>query len=414
VDEVAPLVAQARALGYPPLLARALRADATALSQADRGDEAEPVLREAVHAAVEGRDDVEAAAAWVQLVNALAVPGRADDALTLAEAAEAAVVRVGDAGELRARLETALAVATASKGDIVAARTHAERAVAVFGGDPAREPWWFGRAYGVLARTLLATGEPAAAVSAREQQIAGLERAFGPGADEAERAHEALAAALAAAGEDRRALDELARLEQQRGDVPETVHAERLVAAGLAHEHLGELAEARRAYEEVAGMFDDAMRPLPVTADALDGLVRVLLAGGDVKSAGRHAERSLALRTRLFGEHHQDVAPGLMSMGHVALAAGELMEARVHLLGAVAEVQDHLGRESKRLVEPLVAHVEAELAYNPKYELAQGLDRAVAIDAARTVRLVTETLRTQKRWSPDARARVESWLKAHP
>ncbi|HUQ04167.1 MAG TPA: serine/threonine-protein kinase [Kofleriaceae bacterium] len=99
-----PLLAEARALGHPPLLAHALHNHAAALNAEDQQELAITTFREAVQVAATARDDQRAQQLWTALMYSLTESGHADQALAIVETAKAAVARAGNAPTASARL----------------------------------------------------------------------------------------------------------------------------------------------------------------------------------------------------------------------------------------------------------------------------------------------------------------------
>jgi tetratricopeptide (TPR) repeat protein len=99
------IVDDARALGWGPLVASALRQAAEARRWASDFEAAIARMREAAIAAGRARDDAAAAAAIIEVASLLAVRGQAPNALIAVDDAEVLVHRAGDPPHLRARLE---------------------------------------------------------------------------------------------------------------------------------------------------------------------------------------------------------------------------------------------------------------------------------------------------------------------
>ena len=107
----ATIVNAARQLGHPPTLGRALFLLGAVQHRSGDAKTAEATLREAMRSAEAGRDDQTKLQAMTVLLLALDTPGRADDAIALAQDARAVIQRLGGNDELEASLLDNLGVA---------------------------------------------------------------------------------------------------------------------------------------------------------------------------------------------------------------------------------------------------------------------------------------------------------------
>jgi tetratricopeptide (TPR) repeat protein/tRNA A-37 threonylcarbamoyl transferase component Bud32 len=103
--QVRELVAEARALDHPPVLAAALAVRARVDFSIGDETDAEGAVRELAQVAARGRDDRSAAFAWTNLIMTLGAHNdKPDAAVALFPTANAAVLRAGDPPDLRAEL----------------------------------------------------------------------------------------------------------------------------------------------------------------------------------------------------------------------------------------------------------------------------------------------------------------------
>jgi predicted Ser/Thr protein kinase len=98
------LVGEARELDYAPLIASALRVQATTASAVGDYGEARAALEESIRLSSTAGDDAAVAASWIELLGTVGIgQGKTDEALSLRPAVEAALARAGERPELRAR-----------------------------------------------------------------------------------------------------------------------------------------------------------------------------------------------------------------------------------------------------------------------------------------------------------------------
>jgi serine/threonine-protein kinase len=131
-DAIDGAVAQVRALGYAPLLARALLVQATVYASASKIDPIDAILDEAARAAASARDDRAAAEAWTRRVFVVGEQsGRYGDAQQWARAADAAVLRAGDPADLRSALHNNVGTLLLGEGKLDEARHELDAALAL-------------------------------------------------------------------------------------------------------------------------------------------------------------------------------------------------------------------------------------------------------------------------------------------
>jgi tetratricopeptide (TPR) repeat protein len=127
------VVAEARLLEHPAVLARALECLGRLQADGDSARAAEATLREAIEVGARGQDDRLVARAWASLLFTLVLQRELEAGETLGYAAEVAVVRAGDE-EARGWLQNNLGILYGEKGDHERAREHLQRALGVKSG----------------------------------------------------------------------------------------------------------------------------------------------------------------------------------------------------------------------------------------------------------------------------------------
>jgi tetratricopeptide (TPR) repeat protein len=139
-----------------------------------------------------------------------------------------------------------------------------------------------------------------------------------------------------------------------------------------AHFYTLELAAAAlelRDAERAATLYARAERQIlagpgaasPFMATLRAGLGDLAAARGDLPRARAEYEDALALRSRIYGEHHPDLVHDHQAFGETLLAAGAPEAAVEHLRRALAVAERSLPFESPRIAETLEALGRAEL-----------------------------------------------------
>jgi len=284
-------LAMARALEYPPLVARAAQLAAKLGVYATDLDAAERMLYDALAAAAAAHDDRAAADIWIDLIGFIAGQrGNPTLATTLMQPAEAAVVRAGAPRDLRNELEYARGVVQAARGEFVAARTSFMHAREV-----ADRPFDVANCETALGNVELALGHLDAAETHDRAAIALLERQLGP-------RHPTVGLSLISLGnvamqrrDDATAREVFERALAILGESLGTSHKAYLLTInnlGMIEARAGHFERARADYETALA----AVEPLHVDAYGpelnLGNLDRTL---GHVADARRHFERALAV-----------------------------------------------------------------------------------------------------------------------
>jgi tetratricopeptide (TPR) repeat protein/predicted Ser/Thr protein kinase len=366
--------AEARATGYRPLEAQLALLQGEAEEMAGDYKGAEKTLREALLAAEAGRDDVTAARAWTTLVMVVGSRlSRFDEALTLAEHANAAIVRLGSAELERARLLAVRGGVLWSKADYPASLADAQEALALHSRLlPEDHP--------DLAQTLNEVATAASSLTryaeAREHHLKALairEKAFGPrhpkvamtvynlglllflqqSASEAEpyfqRALDILeAASLGEHPAVARIHGVLSMLAYNRGEYARAIqsgeralaHAEKLhgpehkdvgmilVQLGNAFADTGRLDESLRVLQRARAVFEKVLGPEHIGVSmAISALGRTHFLRKEYAAAVETYEQSIALRVKVLGPDHVSSAVDLDGLGEVLARQGRHAEA---------------------------------------------------------------------------------------
>jgi hypothetical protein len=361
-DAAPSLVERARAVGHPPLLARALYE--VSVPGCDAGDPraATAGLYEAARAAGAAHDDLLAARIYTKLV--YCVGGKDMDVRTaeaLAEAAEAALARAGTPLELRAQLYYAEYVLRYRAGDLLTAVGFAELELMSYrrlaGDDSAQAALGFGD----LGDVLQVLGAYRASLAAYARALPILERTRGPTHPQTAAYLSNMAGAAAEAGD----LDgaaaaferAIAMAEQNYG--PESAPAANMIS-GLAEvrdrqgqlDAAWELAKRARAIDEKTLRGDH-----PHLAYCLALLADIAFARGELADAQALTDRALAMLIAAYGPDHRLVAGVYAVQAEIARKRHDLAGARQLVERAVAARRKAVGAR-----HPSVASTESSLA----------------------------------------------------
>jgi tetratricopeptide (TPR) repeat protein/predicted Ser/Thr protein kinase len=328
-------LADARALGYRPLLAALL---GRAGELADRlGDDraAEPMLEEAVRTADEARDDRVRASASLDLAQALSGLARYDDAHRAARDAAAVLARIGDPSALHCYVDAAEAQIDGDARRFAAALPEARRfldcAQRTFGPDSLE----LLSAEDTVATDLDLTGaSPDEALALRRRMVEGVGRVFGKDHPRYSTALNNLAAALYQRGDLAGAQDAmqvaLAIKLRVLGEHNPDVARER-ANIGFVLLELKRPADARAQFTQALATIEATLGPdHPSLVDTLTALAEADSQMGDRRAAVPLLERALAI-----ARAHPEDATGRAG---VELQLGQLLwdtdgdRARAHAL----------------------------------------------------------------------------------
>ena len=402
--QLAALDAALADAGFPALRAEVLLARAAAARELGALADARGQLIAAITEAEAARADHVRADGWLALAELAGDEQvRLEDAEDALRLARAIVTALGEPAELAARWEVGAGLVRLRQGAPHEAVAALRRSLASAAGN---SPIEHARRLQILARALIAAGDPASALAELERAEAGITAALGPSApplvgvlnsmmeplDYLGRGPEAVAtgeralalaeASLGTAHPRRtRILSNLAVLLGNAGEHPRAIVlleevlrasiAERGAdhhSVGVAHQNLAStLLDAERATDATPHL-DRALAILsqtagadhPVVANAHSALARAHLAQGDPAAAVRHARRALAIRERA------QPGPGYLAytrfeLSQALAAAGQRGEAIATARAALALPLAATGREAA-LAEAIRAWLAAQPA----------------------------------------------------
>ncbi len=349
---LAAAVADARTLGYPPVLGEALNRLGRTQIQMYDDKAAEQTLEEALPILAAARNDLGVTQAWIYLIASIGVGlSRPADALALRISAETALARASNDRQ-RAKLDFGLGQVLKQKGDYAEALAMQQQALRIQRevldpGDPE-----IAITYNSLGVVLKQLGRYDEALVQYQAALALVIRAYGP-------EHPYIAGFLINIG---------------------NVYA----FQARYHDAIESLERAREIEERTLGPEH------PDVAEALLNLGNVHLELGNLDEARRDLVRSLAIRAQKLPPGHLLIASSAESLGVELLQAGHLAEGQTQLERAIAIYDDKLGPGNPRGARALIGLGDALVA---QHEVA-----AATVAYARAEKLVlpgppeTETL----------------------
>ncbi|MEX1361795.1 MAG: serine/threonine-protein kinase [Nannocystaceae bacterium] len=353
-----PVVAEAEALGYAPLLAEAVLRRGELRQAAGQYLEAEDDLRRAYTLAVEHRHDevsIDAASSLMLVVGhhrAKPDQGRiwADTALSLAR-------RSGDDRKLATALDN-LSHVLSIQGDYEQSRVQAERAYRLL--ETIFEP-----DHPELARSMSTLGLAFSRLGQHEQAKLYVERALRLREDALGPNHPEVASGLVQLGNIFR---ELGDYESAK---PYLERAYRLQRTLLGPDHpqaaraLGHLCSALTSggeYEAAKDCMERAQESLekafgldhPATSSNLNNLGVLHIRLGQEEQARRYFERALEVDERVLGPEHPELATGLSNLGNFLFQQENYEEAEPLLERALRIREEALGLDHPKLAHLLI------------------------------------------------------------
>ncbi len=378
------LVDAARAVDWPPLLARALAMRAALLSAEGDYAAAHAVGSEAYFAAARVDAWDVASDAAISLVALLGdrLP-RPDAAMQWSQHAELAIAQLGDASGLRtARLLDAVGRARFREGELELAYESMQRAAELR--EHALGPDHAGLATSLnsLAIVTGARGDGPTALALTERAVALLERTLGP-------EHPNIATALFNLGNARKMLGDTAGAEAAFARslaISEAAYGpahpevgQTLSNLGLLHYQSGDSARARPLLERALAIREAALGAThPDLVSTIDTLASVLAEQGEPARAVAMMRRGLAITEAARGPDHPEVAHTLRNLGTMAFNAGDLAEGRALYGRALAIFERALGPEHAEVAETFVS-LAVELAVRRADDTVPTFARAIAI-----------------------------------
>lgn len=369
------LLAEARSIDYPPLLARALENDFQTKQQNLRA--ADQVLTELADAAAASRDDVTLAKAWSHLIAELARQSRLEEAAALEPVARSASTRAGSPPDLLHRIETALGDLEAARKQPAAAQAHFRAALV-----SAQHPSQRRSTLMKLASSLVQSRKIGEALPLVEEALTLTELIHGP-------RHPVYAQTLLVLGQVLSYTGTVADVPRAR-DALERALAIQRAAFGEQHaavaKALSELAGLEIAVGRQAEAESLARRALAITERqsdpaltkvSLDRLAGAIAGQGRLAEARPYYERSLAEAEKLWGKENDGYAGSEVSLANRLLELGDHAAARAYATHAMGVFDRLKLKPGTALAVRIVALCDLR-AGETEHGIA-GLEKAVAL-----------------------------------
>ena len=410
----APLVSQlrveARATGYPPLMARAARLDAEILAELGRPAEAEAAFLEAITAAGAAHDDRGSFDGWRGLMSMRLDTGHIAGAEVMVAAARAAVARLDPATGAQASLDVRVATLRWRQGNPTEMLVRATSAHAWF---TAHAPGTLEEvgALQVLARAFEQNGDNAAGLPHLDRAVAILTELLGRDHPDVADARRLRARTLTALKRFDEARDELADLS--------TVMTRAYGADSLAQARV-DLAESELLFwqGDYERSVDVARRALTTllrhgsTNDAVAAQIRISRAwasSGRPQVAQDAAREALTLAEKITPPSRQVLIAVLTNLGAMTTTIGDLPGAQVYLDRALALGVELYGDdgvvvgqvENARAANfaSLGDHVRATSGYQRAIDIGVARQGEDSIDVLYARNNLAEELGQQGRWA---------------
>jgi tetratricopeptide (TPR) repeat protein/predicted Ser/Thr protein kinase len=393
------LVTDARALGYAPVLAEALRLRGVLEQQNGNPRAAADTLLQAAAAAEIGRHDHARAEALTELVFVVGEKlGRDSEGHAYYQLAKAVLTRVGGDAPLEVRLDVYEAVVLGNEARYDEAIALLKRAVARLEQLPDQDANYFGAAFNDLGEIYRRKGDVDEAIASYKRALAIYQKTNGPDHPWVAFAWNNLGSAWMQKGDTRDAIDALERAVAIREAALGPDNAETAIALGNLGDALGTVGQFDRGREMLERAYAIKLRAFgphhPSLSHTEMHLGRLYLGVHRLDEAMAHAERARAIRERVYGGEHPLVAEALILIGHIRLARGDASEAAKLLERAVA-ILEHQQAERDWLPSARFALAEALWDGGRDRERARALATAALPDAGRE------------------RADIEAWLAHH-
>jgi serine/threonine-protein kinase len=395
-----PLLAEAEAIAYAPLLAQVRFRLGLLREGAGDYEGAKALLRAAAVSAAEGKDDILVASSWAWLLFIVGERQQHLEEAAVIEALGASVVARAQDERVRADWLNAAGLVQAHLGRRAEARAAHERVLAIKEKVLGPEHPDVSATLNNLANTLHQMGAYSQATAAYERALSISEKALGPEHPDVAYLIYNMGSTLDAMGawpRSRSLLERALSIRERALHPDHPVLASSLTNLGSVRLHLGDAEGARSAYARALAIKEKALgRDDLVLSSTLAGLGRAELRLGRTEAARPLLERALALLEKARGASPGALVETLLGLGELALAEGQPGRAAALLSRAA-------GIESDEDFRCEVQLTRAEALWR------SGRDRARARD------LAAEALSAYRRLGhAPGSERAARWLAAHP
>ncbi|HEX9100936.1 MAG TPA: serine/threonine-protein kinase [Polyangia bacterium] len=382
--QLAPVVAEAHAVGYRPLEGEVLLQAARVADSSGDYPRARCAYADAAVAAEAGRDDVTAALAECGLVWVIGERlGKYADAHAEARVAQAKIDRLGRQDMLQAQLDAHLAAIFSEEGKYKEAEERAERVLATREKVLGPDDYAVGEALGDLADVKVGLAAYNDAVALYRRAIGIIEKNFGGAHPKAGNLHVNLGAALRASGHVDEAVQEYRRADEiiERSLGPEhPMLATVDINYGTVLLEEGHEAAAEAQFKRALAIWTKQLgADHPSTGTAWFRLGNVALKEGRAKEARADYQKTLDIWTAKLGADHPSLSAALDGLGDTLLAEGQLAPALGYYKRALALLERTVGPNHPDLGDALIGIGLVELAEGGGKRAVAPLERAVAL-----------------------------------
>jgi tetratricopeptide (TPR) repeat protein len=381
---VAPTAAAAKTVQHAPLVADTELLLGKTLDELDRYPDAEAAFYEAVFAGEAGRHERAVADAWIDLVWMEGVRlGRADETARAARFADAALLRLGDPPDLRARYWSYLgSVATAQRKPDEAEAAF-KKALAILEGAGAPDELRVDDLRFNLATAALLKGRFAEALAGFRRVAAASAVAYGPDHPHTARAWHAVGNALLKLERNAEAAEAYARAATARERALGPDHADlgnSLNGWANALALLGRSDEALDKYRRSLAIKEKGLAPDdPKIANTVANIGSLYSNKGDPDAARPYLLRALAMRETKWGAEHPDVVDSLEKLAMMESRAGRYADALAYARRATTIGDKVLPADHPELGSAWYRLGEAYLGLGQRDKARQALERALAV-----------------------------------
>ncbi len=382
--QLAPLVAEAHAVGYRPLEGEVLLQSARIADSTGDYPRARSAYGDAAVAAEAGRDDVTAALAECGLVWVIGERmGKYADAHAEARVAQAKIERLGRQDMLQAQLDAHLAAIFSDEGKYKEAEERAARVLATRQSALGPDDYAVGEALGDLADVKVQLAAYGEAVALYRRAITIIEKNFGGAHPKAGNLHVNLGAALRQSGHLDEAVREYRRadeiIERALGPGPPMLATVDINYGAVLLEE-GREGEAEVQFKRALAIWTKQLGPdHPSTGTAWFRLGNVALKQGRAEEARVDYQKTLDIWTAKLGADHPSVAVALDGLGDALFAEHEIDAALGDYRRALALLERTVGPNHPDLGDALIGIGLCEMAQGGVKRAIAPLERAVTL-----------------------------------
>ena len=385
--QIAPVLAEAHAIGWRPLEGEALLAQARLADSTGDYPAAEKLYKDAAVAADAGRDDETAALAldgelWVVGERL----GRYKEAIDMIGAASAKIERLGRRDLLQADLDEKVASLLFDQGNYADAEARDRHVLEIRQKILAADDPAIASALGDLGDVATQTGRYAEAIDDYHKAIAVAEKGVGAEHPLCASLRINLSSALRQSGKPADALAELERArtisEHALGPDHEQLGTIALDTGNLLLDQ-GRIADAATQFRKASDILTRALgADHPNVATAQFHLGEVAFKQGHLDEAIAADQRAIEIWQAKLGPDHPSIAVAVSALGDVAMAQKQPAAALAHYQHALAILEKALGPSHPELGDTLVSIAAAQIALGKPAQATTSLDRALALREA--------------------------------